>query len=36
MLADEGGVDRIAAPDRIEEGDDWGEDACAARAARMA
>lgn len=36
MLADEGGVDRIAAPDRIEEGSDRGEDACAARAARMA
>ena len=36
MLADEGGVDRIAAPDRIEEGVDRGEDVCAARAARMA
>lgn len=36
MLADEGGVDRTAAPDRIEEGSDRGEDACAARAARTA
>ena len=35
MLADEGGVARTAAPDRIEEDADWGS-ACAARAARMA